>query len=76
MVVIGDGVDSTNAGAPGDSNWILTELLRYVCINSLIALSVVRSTILYDWQAGRQADRQTDPIKLSADAASDKTISY
>ena len=29
MAVIGDGVDSTNAGAPGDSNWILTELLKY-----------------------------------------------
>lgn len=29
MVVIGDGVDSTNAGAPGDSNWILMELLKY-----------------------------------------------
>lgn len=29
MVVLGDGVDSTNAGAPGDSNWLLTELLRY-----------------------------------------------
>lgn len=29
LVVIGDGVDSTNAGAPGDSNWILMELLKY-----------------------------------------------
>ena len=28
LVVIGDGVDSTNAGSPGDSNWILGELLR------------------------------------------------
>ena len=29
LVVIGDGVDSTNAGAPGDSNHLLSELLKY-----------------------------------------------
>ena len=29
LVVLGDGVDSTNAGAPGDSTWILQELLRH-----------------------------------------------
>ena len=29
LVVIGDGVDSTNAGAPGDNNAILRELLRH-----------------------------------------------
>jgi microcystin degradation protein MlrC len=29
LVVIGDGVDATNTGAPGDSNWILRELVKY-----------------------------------------------
>ena len=30
LVVLGDGVDSTNAGAPGDSNTLLRALLGYV----------------------------------------------
>ncbi len=29
LVVLGDGADSTTSGAPGDSTWLLRELLKY-----------------------------------------------
>ncbi|MEX2559860.1 MAG: M81 family metallopeptidase [Pirellulales bacterium] len=29
LVVLGDGADSTTSGAPGDSNWLLKEFLKY-----------------------------------------------
>lgn len=29
LVVLSDGADSTTSGAPGDSNWLLRELLKY-----------------------------------------------
>jgi microcystin degradation protein MlrC len=53
LVVIGDGVDSTNAGAPGDSNHLLGELLKYVLsmksFSSKLCDSATSSIDRYNW---------------------------
>lgn len=80
LVVLSDSADSTTSGAPGDSNWVLKELLRYhwprPALVTLVAPDVVseaqRWGIGMDITTplgGRRDNRFSQPLSLRTQVA-------
>lgn len=77
LVVLSDSADSTNSGAPGDSTWLLKELLKYdwpngACVPMVAAEVVARAAALGAGAAlrtnigGLRDSRFSQPIAIEA----------
>lgn len=76
LVVLSDSADATTSGAPGDSTWVLKELLKYrwprPALVTLVAPEVVAQAEVLGsgaWQGplgGRRDSRFARPISLAA----------
>lgn len=55
LVVLGDGADATTSGAPGDSTWLLSELLKYPWPNGALVTLVAREVVEAAQAAGVNA---------------------
>jgi microcystin degradation protein MlrC len=77
LVVLSDSADATTSGAPGDSNWVLRELLKYnwprpalvtLVDPELVALATSQTsgTELTIEMGGKRDRRFSQPLKLTA----------
>jgi microcystin degradation protein MlrC len=80
LVVLSDSADSTTSGAPGDSTWVLRELLRYnwprPALVTLVAPEVVQEAqklgISAEWTGllgGKRDTRFSQPLTVTARVA-------
>jgi microcystin degradation protein MlrC len=58
-VVLSDGSDATTAGAPGDSNWVLRELVRYDWPRPALVTLVAPDVVVAAQQRGAGAELVT-----------------
>src|SRR5690606_31140700 len=52
LIVLGDGADATTSGAPGDSTWLLGELLKYSWPNGALVTLVAPEAVEASQEAG------------------------
>jgi microcystin degradation protein MlrC len=59
LIVLSDSADATTSGAPGDSTWVLKELLRYDWPNGALVPIVAPEIVARAASAGAGAELQT-----------------
>jgi microcystin degradation protein MlrC len=56
LIVLSDPADATTSGAPGDSVWILQELLRYSWLRPVLVTVVAPEVVDQAWESGSGAE--------------------
>lgn len=59
LVVLSDSADATTSGAPGDSNWVLQELLKYSWTGDVLVALVAPEVVAAATKAGVGAELTT-----------------
>ncbi|MBX3411312.1 MAG: M81 family metallopeptidase [Pirellulales bacterium] len=60
LIVLGDGADATTSGAPGDSIWLLGELLKHRWPNGALVTLVAPEIVAIAKNAGQEASVEVD----------------
>lgn len=55
LIVLSDSADATTSGAPGDSTWVLRELLQYEWPRPALVTMVAPEVVAVAWQHGQGA---------------------